>query len=88
VQIRFDADTEKTIRSVVGDVDDKQLPDLDVRFNIALQDKEEEIYARCKPVYIRKLEPDIYAMGMIFMELEKKCQALINQFIEFSLEPL
>ena len=88
IQIRFDTGTEQTIRSVLGHVDDSQLPNLGVRFNIKLHEKEEEIRVNCKPVYIHQLDQDMYAMGMIFMELEKKYQALINNFVEFSLEPL
>jgi len=88
IQMRFDAQTEQTIRSALQYLYDEELSTLHVRIRIKLHDKEEDIYVPCKPMYIYQLGQDIFAMGMQFSDLDDKYRNLIRDFVEVSMEPL
>jgi len=88
IQMRFDAQTEQTIRSALQYLYDEELSTLQVRIRIKLHDKEEDIYVPCKPMYIYQLGQDIFAMGMQFSDLDDKYRNLIRDFVEVSMEPL
>lgn len=90
IQICFDEHSEQTISTVLQSKDISELSWLEVSFKLRLGDWEEEIIVRCKPVRIGKCGHDEFAMGMFYMlftDVEERYQALIKDFIEFSMEP-
>jgi len=88
IQMRFDSQTEQTIRSALQYLYDEELSTLQVRFRVKLHDKEEDVYVPCKPMYIYQLGQDIFAMGMQFADIENKYLDLIRAFVEVSMEPV
>lgn len=88
IQARFDAHTEQTLRSVLHYVSDEALAVLPIRFTLKWHGQEEEIIVSCKPIYICQMQPDLFAMGMQFTNIERKYHALVCNFIEDCLEPL
>jgi hypothetical protein len=87
IQVRFDSQTEQAIRTVLEYLDAKELSTIKVRFKIKVQGSEEDVYVPCKPIYIYQMDQDIYAMGMLFADMEYRDQALISNFVEHSMEP-
>ena len=87
IQMRFDTQTEQTIRSALQYLYDKDLSSLQVRFRVKIYDREEDISIPCKPMYIYQLGQDIFAMGMQFADMDNKYRDLIKEFVEFSMEP-
>lgn len=87
IQMRFNTQTEQTLRTALQYLDDEAMSSLDVKFKIKLHDKEEEVFVPCKPIYIYQLDQDMFAMGMQFSDMEDRYQQLINNFVEVSLEP-
>ena len=88
LQMRFNADTEETIRLALQHADAADEPVLGVRFRIKLHYSEEDIYVSCKPICVCQLDQDVFAMGLQFLDMDNKYQKLIRKFIEISLEPL
>ena len=88
MQVRFDNDTALAIKPVIDLISDNTINEIEVRFALAMQGLEEKIVARCKPIYIMKIEQGLFGMGMQFTGIDEKHNNYIQQFIEYSMEPM
>lgn len=74
----------KTARVIEGENN----TDIEVRFTLTMDDKQELIDARCAIMYMLKLIDETLAMGVRITDIEEDKQNYLKHFIESSLEPM
>ena len=82
LRIHCDHQTAKVIEG------ENNTTDIDVRFTLSMEDRQEFIEARCAIMYMLKLIDDTLAMGVRITDIENDKQDYLKRFIENSLEPM
>lgn len=82
LRILCDHDTARVIET------ENNSSDIEVRFTLALDDRQELINARCAIMYMLKLIDDTLAMGVRITDIEEDKKDYLRRFIENSLEPM
>lgn len=88
MQVRFDNDTALAMKPLIDLISDNTINDFEIRFALSMTGKEEQITARCRPIYIMKIEQNLFSMGVQFTGINKEHTGYIQQFIEHSMEPM
>ena len=88
IQVRFDNDTALAMKPLIDQISDNTINDFEVRFALSMAGREEQIIAKCRPIYIMKIEQNLFGMGVQFTGINKEHTGYIQQFIEHSMEPM
>lgn len=88
LQIRFGNDTALALKPLIDLISDNTISEIEVRFELSAQGQREQIIAKCKPIYIMKVDHGLFSMGLQYTLMDDKHSCYIQEFIENSLEPM
>jgi len=88
MQIRCDGEALQILQSEGKKPGQRTDSDFEINFVLPLGDKRENIFLRCKLIYIAELEGDIYAIGLQFTNIEGDNRRTLKRFIKVSKEHL
>lgn len=88
LQMRFNNDIALAIKPLIDLISDNAINEIEVRFTLSLQGRKEQITAKCKPIYIMRVDQGLFGMGVQFTSMDDKYSGYIQEFIEKSLEPM
>ena len=88
LQVRFDNETALAIKPLLDLISDSTIDEFEVRFRLSMPEQEQQIIARCRPIYMMKIEQNLFGMGMQFTVINSEHSGHIQKFIEYSMEPL
>lgn len=88
MQIRFGNDTALALKPLIDLISDSTISEIEVRFALLIQGQKQQIMAKCKPIYIMKVDQGLFGMGLQYSVMDDKHSGYIKEFIEKSLEPM
>ena len=83
LQVRFDNDIALAIKPLLDLISDNTIKEFEVRFTLSMPEQEQQIITGCRPIYIMKIDQNLFGMGMQFTVMNSENSGYIQKFIEY-----